>query len=123
MDLKARLIELSTATRAQREVGHVTKWSDDIRKEVIFLSKHFNFKTIEEATGLYPSLIRIWKKEFEAPDGVNKFAREVCKEERTMSVTRIIPQKLESFHTREVVACIVKEKLELKIYCSDTNPV
>jgi hypothetical protein len=119
MEMENRLAKLSTRIALERRKGFIKNWSDEIKKEAIFLFSIFGVTKTINATKLSGQTLYLWKKEFK--EKKSQFYTE-C-DNKTIEVTRIVAssQTNESnFKEQIVIASIIKNEIELKIYCKET---
>ena len=116
MENENRLSKLATQIALERRKGFINKWSDEIKSEAIYLSEVFGVGKIVDVTKISGPSLYLWKKDLER----NKFQSKTTDKE-TIEVTRIVANSNESnFKEQIVIVSIIKNKMELKIYCKDT---
>ena len=116
MENENRLSKLATQITLERRKGFIKKWSDEIKNEAIYLSEVFGVGKIVDVTKISGPSLYLWKKDLER----NKFQSKTTDKE-TIEVTRIVANSNESnFKEQIAIASIIKNKMELKIYCKDT---
>ena len=116
MENENRLSKLATQIALERRKGFINKWSDEIKNEAIYLSEVFGVGKIVDVTKISGPSLYLWKKDLER----NKFQSKTTDKE-TIEVTRIVANSNESnFKEQIAIASIIKNKMELKIYCKDT---
>ncbi len=116
MENENRLSKLATQITLERRKGFIKKWSDEIKNEAIYLSEVFGVGKIVDVTKISGPSLYLWKKNLES----NKFQSKITDKE-TIEVTRIVANSNENnFKEQIAIASIIKNEMELKIYCKDT---
>lgn len=116
MENENRLSKLAAQIALERRKGFIKKWPEEIKNEALYLSKAFGVGKVVEVTKISSPSLYLWKKEFEE----KKFQSETTDKE-TIEVTRIVANSNESnFNEQIAIASIIKNEMELKIYCKDT---
>ena len=116
MENENRLSKLAAQIALKRRKGFIKKWPEEIKNEALYLSKAFGVGKVVEVTKISSPSLYLWKKEFEE----KKFQSETTDKE-TIEVTRIVANSNESnFNEQIAIASIIKNEMELKIYCKDT---
>ena len=117
MNIQVRLEKLAKKVEEKRNSGFVQSWSEDIKREAIFLARAVDFFTVVKVTKLHLSSLHNWKKEFpeeNLPPPLSSTVEE-------LQVTRFILQPQENrFPTKEnPIAIMSKGDIEFKFFCQD----
>lgn len=114
LELENRLEKLAFEVSQRRRQGFVQKWSDEIKSEALYLVEKIGKKRVSEITKLTLVSLNDWKINLQA----NKIKNILLRAEEQIAVTRIVANSNKNILKRKrVIASLVKEKVELKIYC------
>ena len=117
MEMENRLLKLSEQVAFERSKGNIKSWSDEIKNEAVYLCEVFGpGKVAKESKIGLPSLY-LWKTKLEE----KKSQSTSESADNTIKVTRIIANANKNiFKEQIIIASIVKNEMELKIFCKDT---
>ena len=116
MDKEMRLKNLAIKVAEIRSQGKVKKWSDQIKKEAIFLAKEFGITKVSKVSKLYAPSFYAWERDYKG-----NLKLDIATLQEKIIVTRISQNQIASSLPEEktLIGCLVKEKTEFKIYCKD----
>ena len=117
MELENRLLKLAEQIAFERSKGIIKSWPEEIKKEALFLCEKFGLGRVAKVSKISLPSLYFWKTKLEE----KKTRFTANRVDKTIEVTRIIANAKEnSFKEQIIIASIVKNEMELKIFCRET---
>ena len=115
MELEKRLIKLAADIAIERQAEFIKEWPKKIKIEAVYLSGLLSLEKVSEAIKINKGTLQTWIKKLGAEEEpILNF------EEENINVTRIVVEQFASSTKEQLpLASMVKDKLELKVYCKN----
>jgi hypothetical protein len=117
MVLQNRLKTLAVQVKIQRENGSVSSWSEEIKKEAVYLMGEVGISKLIEFTCLPRSLIYVWRDKLKN----NKTKIKKCLDKKeNIFVTRISSNNTISSKNELLIASVERSGITIQFYCKNT---